>query len=414
MTASAPPTAPSADLRIVAQIAVATTLLVTGFAMVGPIAAVLLQSRGVSPVQIGAFAMIPFVMVALLLPVMPQLFARFGVGRAYLAGLVLEMPAIPTYALTDSYALWCAASAVSGAGAAAAWNATEALIAQYSPPAQRGRITALYQTALGAALAVGPFLPGLTGWGAGALFAVAFGFHVLAVGITALLPLRQLSVTRDAATPSGQVGAPPRSPSGTNRTARPLTTWGAVGLAPALVTIAFVGGVYEMGLTSITAANGAAMGLSLAAAAAVAGAIGVGSFVGQLPAGLAADRASSRAVFVTSGGLLAAAALALGVGAALAASPAEVPTWLLATVGLVWGGVGGALYTLTMIRVAHQFADTSAAAGTAAMISGYTLGGAFGPPVSGSLLQLGGLVALAGFLGLLSLVVVVLGARMRG
>ncbi len=306
MALASEPAAGWADLRIVAQIALATTLLVTGFAMVGPIAAVLLQGRGFSPVQIGAFAMIPFVMVALLLPVMPRVFARFQVGRVYLAGLVLEMAAIPTYALTDSYAAWCAAAAVSGAGAAAAWNATEALIAQYSPPDRRGRITALYQTALGAALAVGPFMPGLTGWGAGALFAVAFGLHLAAVCLTATLPLGQLSVTRDARPTQGQPGT------------RPLTTWTAVRLAPALVTIAFVGGVYEMGLTSITAANSAAMGLSLAAAAAVAGAIGVGSFVGQLPAGLAADRASSRTVFVTSGAVLLAAAVALGAAAALA------------------------------------------------------------------------------------------------
>lgn len=378
-----------ANLRIVAQIGVATALIVTGFAMVGPIAAVVLQGRGHSPVAIGGFAMIPFAMVALLLPVMPQIFARFGVGRAYLGGLVLELAAIPTYALTSNYWAWCAAAAVSGAGAAAVWNATEALIAQYSPPDKRGRITALYQTALGAALAVGPFLPGVTGWGPQALFAVAFGAHVLGIALTAALPLSQLNVAQ------GEVG----------RRGAPLTTWGAVAQAPALVAIAFVGGVYEMGLSSISAANGAAMGLGLAAAAAIAGAIGLGSFVGQLPAGFAADRYSSRAVFVTAGMVL----LAAAIGLALAHQHLAM-LWLA---GLAWGGVGGALYTLTMIRVAHQFADTSAAAGTAAMISGYTLGGALGPPMAGALLQVGGLAALSALLGVLSLVVVGLGARMR-
>lgn len=383
-------------MRIVTQVAVATALIVTGFAMVGPIAAVLLQSRGVSPLAIGFFAMIPFLMVALLLPVMPRLFARYGVGRVYLAGLVVEMVAIPTYALSANYWAWCAAAMVSGAGAAAVWNATEALIAQYSPADKRGRITALYQTALGASLMVGPFLPGLTGWAPFTLFMVAFAVHLLGIVLTAALPLGELSVTRDA---KAGVAA-----------AAPMTTWGAVRLAPALVTIAFVGGVYEMGLTSITAANSAAMGLSLAAAAAVAGAIGVGSFVGQIPAGLAADKASSRTVFVTSGVVLVAAAAALGASA----WAGDVPVAVMWGAGLAWGGVGGALYTLTMIRVAHQFASTSAAAGTAAMISGYTLGGALGPPMAGALVQVGGLTALAGLLGALSLLVVALGARMRG
>jgi MFS family permease len=45
--------------------------------------------------------------------------------------------------------------------------------------------------------------------------------------------------------------------------------------------------------------------------------------------------------------------------------------------------VGGALYTLSMIRVAHDFADRSALAGTSAMIAGYTAGGALGPVLSG-------------------------------
>jgi MFS family permease len=36
-----------------------------------------------------------------------------------------------------------------------------------------------------------------------------------------------------------------------------------------------------------------------------------------------------------------------------------------------------------MIRVAHDFAHTSALAGTSAMIAGYTTGGALGPAVSG-------------------------------
>src|SRR5690606_8625541 len=48
-----------------------------------------------------------------------------------------------------------------------------------------------------------------------------------------------------------------------------------------------------------------------------------------------------------------------------------------------WGAVGGALYTLSMIRVAHDCADTSALAGTSAMIAGYTMGGALGPVASG-------------------------------
>jgi hypothetical protein len=73
-------------------------------------------------------------------------------------------------------------------------------------------------------------------------------------------------------------------------------------------------------------------------------------------------------------------------------------------VGLVWGGVGGALYTLAMIRVAHEFAGRATAAGAAAIITGYTLGGTLGPLASGSALQWGGVGGLAAVLGSLALV----------
>jgi hypothetical protein len=60
--------------------------------------------------------------------------------------------------------------------------------------------------------------------------------------------------------------------------------------------------------------------------------------------------------------------------------------------------VGGALYTLSMIRVAHAFEGQATAGGTAAMISGYTWGGTLGPLATGAALQAGGVAAMAALL----------------
>jgi hypothetical protein len=68
----------------------------------------------------------------------------------------------------------------------------------------------------------------------------------------------------------------------------------------------------------------------------------------------------------------------------------------------VWGGVGGALYTLTMVEVAHEFEGRATAGGAAAMITGYTVGATVGPVASGSALQFGGLAGLAALLALLA------------
>jgi MFS family permease len=368
-------------------LAAATTLVVTSFSMFGPVLAVLLQQRGFGTAAVGAFAMIPFACVALLIPLMPRIFARYGIGRVYLLGMALESVCTLGYiAFMDSphaFAGWCACAVAGGVGAAAVWNATEALLAENAPPDQRGRVMGLYQTALGAALAAGPFVPVLLGWQPKTTLIMAAGVQFVALGIGLRLDLRLASHTPAHEPGKTQIGS----------------TWQAVCFVPALVLIAFAGGVFEAGLSSVSAAHGASLGLTLAQASSIVGALGLGSFAFQYPAGLAADRFAPQRVFGATGLCLLIASLAF------AASPHF--TWLLYATAVVWGGIGGALYTLTMIRVAHHFdasmGYSAVASGTAAMISGYTLGGALGPVMSGAALQWLGAWGLSGWLALLSI-----------
>ncbi|MBA2676745.1 hypothetical protein, partial [Ramlibacter sp.] len=172
-------------------------------------------------------------------------------------------------------------------------------------------------------------------------------------------------------------------------------TWHALRDVPLLAFMAFAGGVFEAGLSAVSAAHAAGLGLSLSAAASVAGAIGVGSFLLQYPAGWAADHFRLGAIFRG-------ASLLLLVASAALAFAVKAP-WLLWSVGWIWGGVGGALYTLSIIRVAHVFTDRPTAGGTAAVITGYTAGGMLGPLASGATLDAGGVVALAALLSMLAL-----------
>jgi MFS family permease len=157
------------------RVMMGTALVVLSFSLLNPVLAVRLQTAGVSNTAIGSFAMLSFLSVALLIPVVPHLFAKVGVGRAYRLGLGLELIACLGYLLTDSYVLWCVLGLMSGVGAAAAWNATEALIAHNVPATHRGRLTGFYQAILGAGMAIGPFLPGLLGLGPLQANAVAAG-----------------------------------------------------------------------------------------------------------------------------------------------------------------------------------------------------------------------------------------------
>ena len=383
-----------------------TTLVVVSFAMFGPVLAVLLQAKGYGTAAVGAFAMIAFACVAVLMPFMPRLVSRFGLGHCYLAGMLMETAATLGYSLTNSFAAWCSCAVLGGMGAAAVWNCTESLIAQQSPPALRGRITGLYQTALGGALAAGPFIPALLGWAAPTTLAAAAAIQTSALVMVVVSGVWRDNPAADAhlyahCQANAAMPAPASSPVITEQA---MTTSGAFRAAPVLVAISFVGGVFEVGLSSVSAAHTAGIGLSLAQASSVAGAFGLGSFMLQLPAGMAADRYSQRAVFGMAGVILMASVLAFLLSGAY--------PWLLWAAAGLWGGVGGALYTLAMIRVAHEFGATAVAAGTAAMITGYTLGGAVGPLVSGAALQWVGPLGLVSWLGVLAAGVVLLSRKL--
>ncbi|HWP12204.1 MAG TPA: MFS transporter [Ramlibacter sp.] len=356
------------------RLAAATTLIVLAFAMAAPVLAISLQQAGHSTAAVGAFAMIPFLLIAVLIPIVPRVLSRWGIVRAYRWGCFLQLAGAVGYAAGSSLPVWSLAAVTSGTGAAALWNATEALLAREAPADRRGRVMGLYQTSLGAALALGPFMPALLGWGVRPVLWAA-------AAVVAACCLIALSIPLHATTEP-----PLHARSG---------TWHALRMVPALAGIAFTGGVFEAGLGSVSAAYASASGLGLSAAASVAGAIGVGSFLCQYPAGAAADRFEPSSVFSTAALLLLAASLAFAL--------AGRAPWLLWGVGLVWGGVGGALYTLAMVRVAHEFSGRATAGGAAAMITGYTLGGTVGPVASGSALQWGGVAGLAAVLGSLAL-----------
>lgn len=381
------------EARPLWRIGAGTTLVVLAFSVVNPVLAVALQRRGLNAGAIGLFAMLPFLTVALLIPVMPRVFARVGVIRAYRGGLVLGVLSLVGYALTDSYLAWCLWSVLGALGAAAEWNGTEALIAFNAPPARRGRFTGLYQTGLGAALAIGPLVPGAVQWLLPTGRAVSTVW--LLWGAAAVYGLA-LAVTAGPA-----VGRLRASQAGAGKD----SLRAALRARRALVWIAWVGGVFEAGLGGITAAYGSQLGMSLGAATSIAGALGVGSFVLQYPAGWLADHAPMRRVFTIAGLLLLVSALAFGLAPRFATL-----FWVSA---FLWGAVGGALYTLTMIRVAHEFTGRSTIAGTAAMITGYTAGGAVGPAVSGLMLERFGVPGQAMWLSLIAASVVVVALRMR-
>jgi len=106
-------------MAVVWRFAIATTLVVLASAMAGPVLAVSLQQAGASTAAVGAFAMLPFLVVGLLIPVVPRVLARFGVVRTYRAGCFMQLFGVLLYAGTDHWLPWTVGSIAGGFGAAA-------------------------------------------------------------------------------------------------------------------------------------------------------------------------------------------------------------------------------------------------------------------------------------------------------
>jgi len=365
----------------VRRIAASNVLTVLSFAMAGPLLVVDLAQRGWSATAVGAFAAGPFLAILLGAPFGPALRRRLGPLGAQRLGLALATIGAAIIAAVSDPIGWTIGYLVSGLGAAVLWGLSDALIAENAPAARVGRVTGAFQTFIGMAFAVGPFLPQALGFDLHTALTLA-----LVIAATAWIPiLRVRSV--DLPGVEGIAGRP-----------RGMRMLLAVG--PLLVASAMVGGVFETGSNALGAVQALAIGLSPAAAVLVPGVIGFGSLAGQIPAGWVADRISARTTTV------AALALLAGSVGALAAAPA-VP-WLLWPVAFVWGAMGGALYTLAIVHIGVTMRGSgSVGQATAAAITLYTFGALVGPLLSGPAMDLApsyglplvlGLVAMAGLL----------------
>jgi MFS family permease len=252
------------------------------------------------------------------------------------------------------------------------WVLAEAVVAEFAPPHQRGRMVGLFETMVGTTFVIGPALLALVG-------------PTNPMGLWMVLGFLLLGLV-------GSLWIPPLPPAADAHEARVglRGVWHALRAHPLIMTIGFVGGFFESGLTSILPLYGLALGMGATAAALLVSASGLGSALMMLPAGMAADRLAQRA---PAGGehaarltILHACALLTLAATALIPFVAGAP-WLAAVVAFVWGGAGGSLYTLAMIDIGSREQGITLVNSTAVLVLSYTLGGTLAPALGGAMLD---------------------------
>ena len=343
-----------------------TLFSLVGYFILSPLLLLRLKGADVSSTVAGLFVATGWLGIFLMTPFASSVANRIGRRQClWLASVVLMFCAL-MYSLTDLLPLWFALNLVSGVAMSLRWVLSEALVAEFCPPGQRGRYVGIFQTMISATFIIGPALLVWLGTHSPVTLWVVNALNVIGLGWTTLIP--KVPAARDAGT--ARVGV------------HGLVS--ALLAHPIIMLAGFVGGFFETGVTSILPLYGLALGLSASAAAVMVSISGLGGVLLMIPAGLIADRFADQAqgrrtLMVWSAAVMLVAPLALPF-------VAHTP-WLAWPVVFLWGGAGGVLYMMAMTDIGSREKGITLVNSTAVLVLTYTLGGLVASGVSGALID---------------------------
>ena len=370
---TAAPAAPALARRGLWAIFVGTFCELVGYFMLAPWLLLRLKDSGVSTTLAGLFAASGWVGIFLITPFASAITQRLGRRPTLWLSAAVPVFATAGFLFTDALPLWFVFEFIAGIASGLRWVLAEAVVAEFAPAHQRGRMVGLFETMVGTTFVIGPALLALVGPTSPVALWIVLGFLVL--GLLGSLGIPPLPAAPDAH--SARVGLD--------------GVWHALRAHPLIMTVGFVGGFFESGLTSILPLYGLALGMGATAAALLVSASGLGSALMMLPAGVMADRLALHPRWGGAHGarlaILQACALVTLLATALIPFVAGTP-WLAAAVAFVWGGAGGSLYTLAMIDIGSREEGITLVNSTAVLVLSYTLGGVLAPALGAAMLDL--------------------------
>lgn len=375
--------------RTVAALVAAQTTLQLAGGLFGVWLPLVMNGRGFSETGIGLVAAAYSVGFMAGAWFSPMALARIGHIRAFAAcAAICCVTALALYPV-DHAALWALNRALFGAAIAMLFAAAESWMTSVTPKDRRGDILGFYLLCTKVALAAGPFMIGQAARDPGAAwpFMLAAGLFAMA-----LIPV--------TATSQAQPEPPKAAPIALRR------LWG---LAPAAVTSAFMAGLINAGVMSLSPLWAQARA-GPEAAAVFQAAAWIGSLFVQWGAGKISDQVDRRLVIATLAG-----GSAVFAGA-LALAPEDLPFfWACVLFGL-WGAGSLSFYGIAVAHMADRAEPGEMAGATAGLLFVWAIGSVIGPAFAGALMEhLFGppalfAVACAGGVGLAAFLV----ARIRG
>jgi MFS family permease len=344
-------------LQSLLWLCVSTLLTIAGFAGALPTAATVMERQGLGAGAIGVITSLIYAGILGITPFQPFLARRFGAVPTYQMGKMLSACGFAGLAFAHAPWMWSLGTLFIGFGAGLTWPVTDSLLAAFAPPDKKGAWMGMFQTGMGAAYALGPFIAAALAQHPKAMFIGA-----AVTGLVTSLPLigRQAEVKRDASD-------------------RREGLWEVLRLAPGLPILGFIGGFFENGTHTAVTLSALALHWNGEGAISLAGVIGAGAFFAQYPVGRLADARGARSIIAVTLWIMIAGCLPLPL--------CGVAPWLFWVIAFVWGAAGGCLYTLAITGMAQRFSGTRVMTATTLMVMSYTIGGITGPAVAGYAVQ---------------------------
>jgi MFS family permease len=335
-----------------------------------PLIGLRLEAQGVDNWLIGATGgMVPLA-ILLFGPFVPRVIARLGTVPSLLASFVLFNVTVLLFPLFDWLPALMALRFLSGIAVAVHWVVTETWMNMMATDRNRGRVMAIYVTAISTGFACGPLVIAETGIAGARPF-----FFVIAAMALSMVPM---VLARSVAPPM------PIHASG--------TLWFSLRAAPIMMLTAFFGGMMDLAVITMLPLYGLAIGADETTANHLLSVFVAGNVVLQIPIGWLADKLGRIAtMLICTGGSLAGAVLLPFLG--------EVGPllWLLL---FLWGGLLFAVYTVALGLLGDRFPPAHLAAANTVFVMVYNIGSFGGPVAAGAAMDLWSADGMAATIGI--------------
>lgn len=341
----------------IAAVIVCITVYTAMQGLTYPLLALILEQQGVDKVLIGLSAAMTPLGLLISAPIVPRIVDKAGAWNALVASLVIAILCLIGTGLIRDQWVWLPLRFMIGFMVNMIFIIGETWINQMARPETRGRTLSLYITFCAGGFAAGPLILSFTGAQGWAPFIAG-----ASIGITALI----MVIPQRGRFPEIRY-----SKAGTIRAFLPH--------APVLLLAVGAFAFFDQTVLTLLPLYALSHGYDTAGSTVLLATLISGNIVLQTPLGWLADRMEKRL-------LLIACAIAAAIGAPLL-GPAIEAGWTVYPMVFVWGGMTAGLYTLALVELGERFTGDLLVAGNAAFAAVWGIGGIFGPPVSGGLME---------------------------